>query len=196
MSSGHADGLRVALLLHSYGRNGEAADAWVGEIAGALTAWGHRPSVVRAEPFDLAEGLLRRRGFAGSLTRIPTLVAKLRRGSYEVVEAFSPLDAEAGLLSRRLGGPPVVFTPAVAPSRANLADRRRSFRQAIQSYGKSDAVLALDREIQTEVKRWLALDVDVVAPADVATRVAVYERCILPPPTRGSDARRGRACLR
>lgn len=178
MITSRAGGLRVALLLNPSGYSADNAGAVVDEIANELTAQGHRPSIVAASPIDLAERLLQSRGFAGPLTQIPSVVADLRQGRYDIVEAFTPVDAVAGLLSRRLGGPPVVFTPSHAPSREVLGERRLSLSLASQAYKQSDAVLALDEEIQAAISRWLALNVEIVKATDGAARGAVFERSL------------------
>ena len=150
----------------------------VDEIAGELSGGGHRPTVVTADALALPERLLRARGFADRLSGVTPLAARLRGGGYDVIEAFTPVDAAAGLLARRLGGPPVVFSPAVAPARESLAERRLSLRLASRAYGESNAVLALDSEIQAAIARWLALRADIAGPGDASARIAAYERCV------------------
>lgn len=166
----------MALLLTRRGPAGDVAAVMAERLAGELSAAGHRAVVVGTRPAPMPERLLEKRGFAGPLTQIPFLVAALLQGSYDVAEAFTTVDAEAGLLARRLGGPPVIFTPALPPSRANLAERRLSLGLATRAYGESDALLARDEETRAAIERWLALDAE-AEPGDLAGRIAVYERC-------------------
>jgi len=97
---------------------------------------------------------------------VPSGVAALRGGSFHVAQAFSPQDATAALLWRRLGGGPVVFSPAEPLRRETMADRRLSLRLLERAIEDSDAVVAPTEESRAALWRWLSLDVPLLEPSD------------------------------
>jgi Glycosyltransferase Family 4 len=129
--------------------------------------------VVAAHAVRPIEALLRRRGFAGPLTHLPSAVATLAAGGFHVVHAFSVPDAVAALAWRRLSGAPVVLTCDEVLGRGNVADRRLRLASLQRATEGADALLAADEVVRASVRRWLALDARVLAPADHAQ---LYER--------------------
>lgn len=170
--------MRVALLDHGY------PSEYVRELALALTAAGLEVVVVAArrgpsERFEdkgvavvavrrLPEAPLRLRGFERPLTHLPSLVAELVRGSYDVVHAFSAVDAAAARCWRRLRGGPVVFTPTAPPGRDTVSNRRLRLRLLADAVELSDAVTAPDESVRDATWRWLAVEPRVVDPDGVA----------------------------
>ncbi len=170
--------MKVALLDHNH------PSPFVIELAAALAAGGHEPCIVacrRGSPRRaredgipivrvprLPEMPLRIRGFERPLTHLPFVTAELLRGSFDVVHAFSPVDAVAARWWRRRAGGPVVFTCLRPPTRADVANRRLTLRLVEAATTGSDAVLAADPAVRTAMWRWLVVEADVVAPDDHA----------------------------
>lgn len=172
--------LHIALVHH------DPAPA-VHELAAALEAAGHRAVVVRAghgrgrarageiRVPRLPERPLHRRGFEGPLTHVPAAALALHRGGFDVVHAFSPADAAAALLWRRLGGAPVVFSPAEALDRERASNRRLRLELVARALERSDAVAVLDPVSAADLRRWFAVDAPVIVPADAPGHLALYE---------------------
>jgi hypothetical protein len=166
--------VRVALLDHDH------PSPFVIEVATALGAHGHEACVIacrrgsRRRSFEhgvpvvevprLPELPLRVRGFERPLTHLPFAVAELARGRFDVVHAFSPVDAVAARWWRRRNGGPVVFTCLRPPTRANVASRRLTLRLLEAATADSDDVLAADPVVRAAMWRWLAMEADVVPP--------------------------------
>ena len=109
--------LRIALL-HDDSSGADHAS----ELADGLDRAGHDAQLVRASAVGALESLLRRRGFADSLTRVPAGLTALLRGGFDVAHAFSPTDAAAALTWRRLAARPAVAGMMVDRSRDSGAD--------------------------------------------------------------------------
>jgi glycosyl transferase family 4 len=170
VTAGDREPLRIALVHHSSG-----SDA--AELAGALRASGHHAEILSPQSggsLCVVEKALRYRGFATPLTQVPSGVAALRGGSFHVAQAFSPQDATAALLWRRLGGGPVVFSPAEPLRRETMADRRLSLRLLERAIEDSDAVVAPTEESRAALWRWLSLDVPLLDPSDTAGYERLY----------------------
>ena len=161
MTAADREPLRIALVDHTGAALG-------GESTEVVSHHGLRP----------AEKVLRYRGFATPLTHVPFAVAALRRGGFDLAQAFSPQDAAAALLWRRSGGGPVVFSPADPPRRETLADRRLSLRLLERALEASEAVVALSDEHREAFSRWLALDVPVLEPDDAAGWERLYRELL------------------
>ena len=130
----HPSRLRIAMMLHDFDAisSSEAASA-VAELSAAMIGLGHEPVVVttqsertrRGSDQELQvrrvrrppDGLFRARGFIRPLTQIPFAISALRAGRFDVIHAFSIIDAQAALMWRRFGGPPTIFTALVPPKR-------------------------------------------------------------------------------
>jgi len=153
--------LRIALLDHS-------SAAVRGELAEGLSAAGQSPELLSPQSVRFVEKVLRYRGFATPLTHVPSAVAALRRGGFDLAQAFSPQDAAAALLWRRFDGGPVVFSPAEPLRRETMAGHRLSLRLLERAVEDSDAFVATTPEIRDSISRWLALDVPLLAPSDAA----------------------------
>lgn len=172
MTAGNGEPLRIALVHH-------ASAAVVGELAESLRAAGHHADVLAPGPgglrtFPLGEKALRFRGFADPLTHVPSAVAALRRGGFDVAHAFSPQDAIAALAWRRLGGGPVVFSTAQPLGRDSVADARLAFWMLQRALSDSDAVVALTEESRAAMWRWLAMEVPLIEPGDAAGWERLY----------------------
>jgi hypothetical protein len=83
-----------------------------------------------------------------------------------VAHAFSPQDALAALIWRRMTGGHVVFGLAEPPRRETIARNRLSLRLLERALADSDAVVAHTEEARAAALRWLALDVPLLDPGD------------------------------
>jgi hypothetical protein len=171
VTAGERAPLRIALVHHSSG-------PVAAELLQALRTAGHRAEVLGARGVPPVEKVLRYRGFATPLTHVPSVVAALRRGRYDVAHALSPQDALAALLWRRRGGGAVVFSPAEPPSRETLADRRLSLRLVQRALDESDAVVALTDTTRAATARWLALEVPLIEAHDAAGWESLYRELL------------------
>jgi hypothetical protein len=148
------------------------------ELADALRDAGHDPHVLSAHPAGPAEALLRRRGFAGSLTPVPSGVVALLRGGFDVAQAFSPADALTALTWRRLVGRPAVFTCTEPLDRERLADRRLRLWLLQRAVRDTDALIAATAEARAALARWLALDAPVIESRDAAGYERLYRELL------------------
>lgn len=193
MTQRPAEPLRIALLHHGYGVSaGSDAAKVVGELADGLRAAGHRPCVLTShhgltrrftedevpvvQVGRLPEGMMYRRGFAGPLTHVPLTVRALVGAGYDVAHAFSPQDALAGTLWRRLVGRPTVFTCLETLTRDRLADRRLRLWLLRHAVEGSDMVIAPSVEGGEALWRWMALDAPVIDPRDAGAHERAYRR--------------------
>jgi hypothetical protein len=143
---------RVALL-------DQAGGPCASELAGSLGAAGIEAALLGPQPLArAAERVLARRGFADGLVHVPLARARLLRGGFDVVHAFTAPDALGALVARR----PVVFTCGVPLDRGSLADRRLRLHMLERSTQEADAVLAADAEVAASMERWLAIDAAVL----------------------------------
>jgi hypothetical protein len=122
--------------------------------------------------------LLRRRGFTAGLTHVPLAVAALHRGRYDIAHSFTVTDAQAALLWRRRSGRPVVFGCTEVLDRGNVADSRLRLQLLSAAVKESDAVVAHSAEARDALWRWLAVEAQLVEPADGASLLAVYQRLL------------------
>jgi hypothetical protein len=178
---------------------------FVTEVAAALAAAGHDACVVtcgrgpagrsRHAGFSVArvrrlpEAPLRVRGFERPLTHLPFALLELLGGRFDVVHAFSPVDAAVARAWRRARGGPIAFTCLSPPARENVSNRRLTLRLLEAALEGSDAVLAADVEVRAAMWRWLAVDAEALAPADHA---ALYRGLLVrrtPEPRRDGPAR-------
>jgi Glycosyltransferase Family 4 len=163
--------LRVALLDHA----AEPGRGAAGELARALAAAGHEPTVVSpAARSTLLDAPLRLRKIGDRPARIPGTLVSLARGSYDLAHAFTAQDAVAAVAWARLTGRPAVFTVSETLHRGALADRRLRLAQLRLAVERSSAVLAPDQAVAESVGRWLALTPRLVAPGSADDHLALY----------------------
>jgi hypothetical protein len=153
-----------------------------GELVAGLRVAGHRPLLVAERELAPVEALLAVRGFTGSLTAVPSVLAALLRSRADVAEAFSPAAAVGALGWRRLTGRPVVFTCTEPLERGGLADRRLRLRTLAAAVEDSDALLAADEATRAALRRWMAVEAPVAGPQDTATRERLYRELLGAPP--------------
>ena len=174
--------LRIALVHHCFG-SGESPDGErvVGDVADALRAGGHHAEILSVQAvgsLGLVESVLRIRGFAAPLSHVPFCIAALRNGGFDAAHAFTPQDALAALLWRRLSSRPVVFSPAEPVRRETMADRRLSLQLLERAIKDCDAVRAPTEECRDAMRRWLALDVPLLAPRDPVGYERLYRELL------------------
>ena len=185
MSAGR---LRVALVEHTVSNDAarRTARALVADGCEARVISSH-PRPTRASLEDgvevvrvarLPEAPLRYRGFTGPITHAPLALRALARDEYDVVHAFSPEDAAIALRSRHATGAPVVFTAAEPLTRDRLADRRLRLRFVQAAVEGSDALTATTDEFAELAARWLAVDAQVIDPADAAAHERLYRELV------------------
>jgi glycosyl transferase family 4 len=191
VSPGPGAPLRVALLRHDYGRSpASASHLLVRDLADSLHAAGHRPCVLsshRAATRRSIEGgipvvrvrrppdsLLRRRRFVAPLTHVPLTVGALLAGNYDVAHAFSPEDAGAALVWRRLARRPALFTCTEPLRRELVADRRLRLWLLRHAVEDSDLVTVPTEESRAALWRWLAVDAPVMSPSDARAHERMY----------------------
>ena len=156
-------GVRVALL-----------DAGGVDHARALSAALGGAPLIEPHGVEAAEWLLGRRGFTPGLTRVPTALAALARGDFDVVHAFTPLDTVSALVWRRRTARPVVFTCVDPLGRENVADRRLRLWSLRRALEESDALLAADSGVRASLERWAAIDAPVLDARDGAAHERLY----------------------
>ena len=143
-------------------------------LAGAIEAAGGSAVVVGAPRLPLADDLLARRGFMVPLSHLPVLTARLLSANVDVVHAFTAEDAAAARAWRRRTGGPVVVTLTEALDRDRVADRRLRLKLLTAAVEHSDAVLVPDEASREALRRWLAADAQVIAPADAGAHLQLY----------------------
>ena len=145
------------------------------ELARALGERGHRIGLLRPRGRPALEALLRRRGFVPGLTGVPEILPALARGNWDVVHVFPPVAAAAALRWRGARRRPLVVVTALEVlGRATVADRRLRLASLASGYEGADATLAADEEVREALRRWLALEAPVTAPADAAAHEQLY----------------------
>jgi len=192
--------LRVALLHHD-----DAAEAGriVRDVATGLRERGHTPVVIGSHRAPtqrsvedgiavvrvscLPEGALRKRGFTGPLTHLPLALRTLHGGDFDLVHAFTAVDAAAALRWRRATGRPVVFTCGETIDRARVASARLRLRLLSAAIEDSDALVAPSEPAREALRYWMAADAQTIAPNDGAGHERLY---------RGTLSRTRRAGLR
>jgi hypothetical protein len=165
--------MRVALL-----HDGSVGGNHARELANALGEAGHAPQLLSARPAGPIEALLRRRGFAGSLTAVPSGLVALGRGGFDLAHAFSISDALTAVMWSRLVGRPAMLTCTEPLDRDRLADRRLSLWRLERAVQDSDAVVAATDESRAALERWLALDVPVIETSDAAGYERLYRELV------------------
>ena len=175
MTHGDRGAVRVALL-----DDGAAAAGHAPTLAEALHDAGQDARLLGARRVGAAEALLDRRGFAGSLTGLPSGLAALLRGGFDVAHVFSPADALTALTWRRLAGRPVVavFTCTEVLDRDRLADRRLRLWLLQRAVQDTDALIAATEESRAALERWLALDPPVIELHDAAGYARLYRELL------------------
>lgn len=117
---------------------------------------------------------LRLRKIGEAPGRMPGALLALARGDYDVAHAFTAQDAAVAVAWSRLGGGPVVYTQREPLTRANVADRRLRLGMLRLALEQSAAVVAPNEAVASSVRRWMAVDPEVVAPEDGAEHLALY----------------------
>jgi Glycosyltransferase Family 4 len=166
------------------GRVGSAEDALGGRgrVGSAKDALGGRGGdtgrVERVRTVRVPDLPLRLRKIGEAPGRMPGALLALARGRYEVAHAFTAQDAVVAVAWSRLGGGPVVFTQREPLTRANVADRRLRLRMLTLALEGSSAVIAPDEAVASSVRRWMAVDPEVIAPEDGTEHMALYARLL------------------
>ena len=146
---------RIALLNPTYWpevRRG--TERLVHDLGRALAAGGHEVTVltthrsrrtvadedgVRVDRAWRPPALAPLRFYEHYIETVPSAVARLARGGFDVAHAFFPTDGLAAALARRLGGPPYVLSLHGIPTRGYLVSRRyrlELLRRAIDEAGE------------------------------------------------------------
>jgi hypothetical protein len=128
--------------------------------------------LVRAPRLPDAPLRLRKIGDAPGL--VPGTLLALARGRYDVVHAFTAQDAAVAHVWSRFTGRPVVFTQREPLTRANVADRRLRLAQLRVAVEQSSAVVAPDEATAASLRRWMAVEPQVLAPDSGAEHVQLY----------------------
>jgi hypothetical protein len=125
--------------------------------------------LARGRVGSVLEAALRPRKLGEGLGHVPPAALAVRRGRFDVAHAFSPAAALAA------GGARVAVLTFPAPvDRGGLADRRLRLATLERALAACDAVVAPDPEVQSSLRRWLAVDARVLGPADGAGHAALY----------------------
>jgi phosphatidyl-myo-inositol alpha-mannosyltransferase len=94
----------------------------------------------------------------------PGVAWRLRRGRYDVVHAFFPVDAWVAVRVRRRGGPPVVATLHGIPTRRYLVARRYRLEMLRSIAAGADECTVLSDAAADRFRRYLLRDPRVLAP--------------------------------
>jgi hypothetical protein len=156
---------RVALLEHD---DGGAARM----LLTALVPEGAHVELI--DPIALPDAPFRLRKIGEAPGRMPGAFLALVRGRYEVAHAFTAQDAAVAIAWSRLRGGTAVFTQREPLTRATVADRRLRLRMLTLALEHAAAVVAPDEEVASSVRRWMAVDPNVLAPEDAAAHLALY----------------------
>lgn len=174
--------MRIALLHPTYWpevRRG--AERLVHDLGAALAAQGHEVSVLTSAPGAdrgtsyengvrvvrgrrLPDPDLARRGYEANLANIPTTIARLVGGDYDVVHAFSLTDAWAAAVARRLIRAPLVFSLTGAVDERSLASRRGRSRMLALVARHATAITALSEFAASVVGRSSGVRARVLPP--------------------------------
>lgn len=175
--------LRIALL------DGAGAPASA-TLAAALRADGHGPSLLTTRPAHAPAGVdgvrlrvlperpLRARAIGDGLERLPHALLVLARGRFDVVHAFTPVDALAAVTwaRRGRGRGPALLTLTEPLRRETIANRRLRVETLEAALAGADAVLAAGEDVRASMRRLLALEADCLAPGDAVAHVSLYRR--------------------
>lgn len=173
--------MRIALLQPTYWpevRRG--AERLVHDLAEWLARCGHDVSVLtthrgRAEvaiedgfrvvrawrPPDV---LLDRRSYEDLLGTAPAQAYALRRGRFDVAQAFFPVSGWAALRVRERGGPPVVYSFMGIPTRRYLVAKRYRLPMQVELARAADECTVLSEAAAAAFRRYLLRHPDVVPP--------------------------------
>ena len=122
-------------------------------LADALAQAGDEVTVVSGQP--LPRAFTDRRGYEERLGTVPSLVARLARGGFDIAHAVHPASAWGAVLARRLGGAPVLFSLASPPTREWLVARRYRLAIAVRAAGEADACSVPSPEAALAFRRYL-----------------------------------------
>jgi hypothetical protein len=139
-------------------------------LADGLRSAGH-DAVVLGETTPRVDALLQRRGFTPSLGHLPRAGVAIARGRFDVVHAFTAPDAA---LAAMMAGPRVVFTCVETLDRSNVADARLRLQLLQRAVERSDAVVVPGARERDAMRRWLAVEAEVLDPADVPGHERLY----------------------
>jgi len=174
--------MRIALALPTYWpevRRG--TERLVHDLSVALVARGHDVTILTTHPGRTTvsdeEGvrvirdrrlpdLRRLRFYEDHVATIPSFLARLAQGRFDLVHAFFPPQAWAAIRAKRFGGPPVVFSYHGIPGRAYLVKRRYRLEMLKQAFEDADVASVLSRVAADEARRLLQVD-PVVLPGGV-----------------------------
>jgi hypothetical protein len=95
-----------------------------------------------------------------------------------LAHAFSPPDAYAAQLWRKLVGRPVVFTCTEMLTRDALAHRRLRLKLLARAVDDTDAVIAPTQAAQAALWRWLAVEAQVLEAGDGAGHAELYRELL------------------
>jgi len=129
-------------------------------LAAALAQAGDDVTVMSGHP--LPRAFTDRRGYEEHLGTVPSMIAGLVRGGFDVAHAFHPASAWGAVLARRLGGPPVVFSLARTPTREWLVARRYRLAIAVRAAADADACSVQSDDAAQAFRRYLLCDPAVV----------------------------------
>jgi hypothetical protein len=119
-------------------------------------------TVVAPDP-GLPRWLTARRSYEDDLATIPLVIARLRRGGFELIHALHPA---AGWAAARAGGPPLVFSLPAAPERRWLVARRYRLELCLAAVAAAAAVTAPDEQASAACRRYLLREARVAASAE------------------------------
>ncbi len=167
----------------------------VHDLAVSLIARGHEVDVVtahRGAPCTAVEGGVRvvrcRRPpelpgaglYEFHLANAPNVWRELRRGDFDLVHTFFPVDSWVAVRARRRGGPPVVATLHGVPTRPYLVARRRRLQMLREVAEGADRCTVLSEAAARPFSAYLLRRPLVLPPGvvfdHVATRVPRSER--------------------
>ena len=156
---------RIALLEHD---GGGGAKPLLAALAG------EGADVRLVQPKRLPDAPFRLRKIGEAPGQVPGSFFALMRGNYEVAHAFTAQDAAVASVWSRVTGRPAVYTQREPLTRANVADRRLRLRMLTLALEHSAAVVAPDEAAASSLRRWMAVDPEVLAPDDAAAHLALY----------------------
>ena len=102
--------------------------------------------------------------FEEHLTHVPFSYLTLKRGQFDVANAFYPTDALAAARWGRGTGKPSVLSFMGIPHRRALANRRFRAEITLRAFDRADAVVALSAAAATACERWIGVRPRVIHP--------------------------------
>lgn len=181
MSAVSEPSLRVGLLNFGFWPEIQrGSERIVHDLATDLVLLGHRPELITSHPRPTTrstedgvtiirhwrppEAPLRLRRFHEHLTHLPFSYLSLRRGDYDVADAFHPSDAVASTEWARRTGRPAVLSFTGIPQREAISNLRLRMRILERATTSSDAVVVLSKAAQEGMWRWLGVESQVIYP--------------------------------